>query len=114
MTLSDIVRQIELKVHAGRGGLDRPVAGAYIGDLMSDVMAHGRKDDLWITIQIHPNVVAVAVLKDLAGVIITNGREPSEDTVRQSEEQNLPLLGTSLGAFELSGRLHELGLRGAR
>lgn len=112
MTLLEIVRQLELKVHAGRGSLDRPVSGGYAGDLMSDVMAHGRKDDLWITIQIHPNVVAVAVLKDLAAVIIANGREPSEDTVRQAEEQNLPLLGTSLSAFELGGRLHGLGLRG--
>ncbi len=113
MTFSDIVRKLDLKVHAGRGGLDRPVHGAYIGDLMSDVMAHGRKDDLWITIQIHPNVVAVSVLKDLAGVIIANGREPSEDTVRQAEEQNLPLAGSDLGAFELAGRLHALGLRAA-
>jgi len=113
MTLSDIVSQLELKVHAGRGALNRPVMGAYVGDLMSDVMAHAHKDDLWITIQIHPNVVAVSALKDLAGVVIANGREPSEDTVRQAEEQSLPLLGTPLTAFELGGRLHGLGLRGA-
>lgn len=113
MTLSEIARHLELKVHAGRGGLNRPVSGAYIGDLMSDVMAHAHKDGLWITIQIHPNIVAVSVLKDLAGVIIANGREPSEDTVRQAEEQSLPLLGTPLSAFELGGRLHGLGLREA-
>ena len=111
MTLSEIVQRLELRVHAGRSGLDRPVSGGYAGDLMSDVMAHGRKDDLWITIQIHPNVVAVAVLKDLAGVIIANGREPAEDTVRQAEEQNVPLLGSPLSSFELAGRLQDLGPR---
>lgn len=112
MTLADVVAELELTVFAGESRLQRPVKNGYAGDLLSDVMARGGEDVLWITIQIHPNIVAVAVLKDLAAVIISGGRTPEPETVQRAEKEELPLLGSTLGAFELAGRLHGLGLRG--
>jgi predicted transcriptional regulator len=112
MTLADLVERLHLKVFASQGSLGRPVTGGLVGDLLSDVMAHGRKDDLWVTIQVHPNIVAVAVLKDLAAILIAGGREPAAETVRKAESENVPLLGSPLGAFTLVGRLTELGVQG--
>ncbi|MCP4665782.1 MAG: serine kinase [Deltaproteobacteria bacterium] len=79
---------------------------------MSDVMANAREDDLWITLQIHQNVVAVAVMKSLSGIILVNNREPEEDTVQKAEAEKVPILISSLPAFEVVGRLFELGLKG--
>jgi hypothetical protein len=113
MKLSDLASHFGLRVFAGQGRLERPVSGGYAGDLLSDVMAHGRRDDLWVTIQVHPNIVAVAVLKDLAGIVLTNGREPAAETLEKAEAEGVPILGTSLNAFELAGRLHGIGIKGS-
>lgn len=113
MILSELVARLDLTVFAGENGLQRPVKSGYAGDLLSDVMARGGENVLWITIQIHPNIVAVAVLKDLAAVVISGGRTPEPETVKRAENEGLPLLGSALGAFELAGRLHGLGLHGA-
>jgi hypothetical protein len=113
MTLSDLARRLDLKVYAGETALERPVGGGYAGDLLSDVMAHGGRDDLWITIQVHPNIVAVAVLKELSGIVLANGREPAAETLEQAGKERVAVLGTRMSAFEFAGRLYELGIKGS-
>jgi hypothetical protein len=39
MTLNDLVKEFNLEVKAGAGFLDREVAGGYVSDLLSDVLA---------------------------------------------------------------------------
>jgi hypothetical protein len=111
MNLSDLVSSLGLRVFSRDIPLDRPVGGGYSGDLLSDVIAHGRKDDIWVTMQVHQNIVAVAVLKELAGIVLVNGREPAPETLEQAQKEGVPVLGTSLTAFELAGRLYGLGLK---
>jgi hypothetical protein len=113
MKLTDLATRLDLKVFTAERGLDRPVGGGYAGDLLSDVMAHAGKDDLWVTIQVHPNIVAVAVLKELAGIVLVNGREPAAETLERAEKEGVPILGAPVTAFELVGRLHGLGVKGS-
>jgi hypothetical protein len=113
MTLSDLATRLELKAFAAGIPLDRDVLGGYASDLLSDVIGHSRKGDLWITMQVHPNIVAVAVLKELAGIVLVNGREPAVETVEQAVREGVPILGTRLGAFELAGRLYGMGVKGS-
>lgn len=113
MTLTDLATRLELEVHTPGVPLDRPVLGGYASDLLSDVIGHARKGDLWVTMQGHPNIVAVAVLKELAGVVLVNGREPAAETIEKAGKEGVPVLGTRLGAFELVGRLHGLGVKGS-
>ena len=56
---------------------------------------------------------AVASHKDLAGVILVQGRQPEKDTIAQAEKENIPILVTDLPAFEVVGRLYKAGIRGA-
>jgi len=111
-SLTEIVRLFDLKPRAGKAFLGREATGGIVSDMLSDVMANGRKDDIWITLQIHPNIIAVAVLKELAGIIIVNGREPESETIRRAETENVPVLTSELSAFELVGRLYKLGIKG--
>ena len=112
MPLPEIIKKLKLAVRAARDELNRTVSGGYASDLLSDVMGHSKKNDLWITLQVHPNIVAVAVLKELAAIIIVNGREPAAETIKQAEKEKVPILVSELGTFELVGRLYELGIRG--
>jgi hypothetical protein len=113
MTLNDLTAQLDLKAFTAKTPLERPVLGGYASDLLSDVIGHGRKGDLWVTMQVHPNIVAVAVLKDLAGIVLVNGREPAAETLEQAEREGIPVLGSRLGAFELVGRLYGMGVKGS-
>lgn len=112
MTLSEIAEKLDFSVKAGGDALTREVRGGYASDLLSDVIAHAREGDLWVTLQAHQNTVAVADMKGLAGVVLVNGREPEADTLKKAVEENVPLLVSELPAFELVGRLYQMGLRG--
>jgi hypothetical protein len=112
MTLTELATRLELKVFTPGVPLDRPVGGGYASDLLSDVIGHARKDDLWVTIQVHPNIVAVAVLKELAAIVLSGGRLPAAETLAQAEREKVLVLGTGLGTFELVGRLYGMGVRG--
>ncbi len=112
MTLADVVEKLGLDVKTGSQRLDVPVTRGYISDLMSDVMANAREGDLWVTLQIHQNIVAVAVMKSLSGIILVNGREPQEETLRKAVSEQIPVLVSSMPAFELVGQLYQLGISG--
>jgi predicted transcriptional regulator len=105
---------LELKARAAGGELEREIKGGYASDLLSDVIAHSRAGDLWITLQVHQNIVAVASLKDLAGIIVVNGIEPDRDTLAKAEAEKIPILVTPLSAFEVAGRLYQKGISGQR
>lgn len=108
MKLKEIVEKLQLKALSGHDNLDVEVTGGYTSDLLSDVIANSKQGNLWITLQIHQNIIAVAKLKDLAGIIIVNNREPDEDTIGKAKEENLPLLCSEDMAFEISGKLFGL------
>ena len=111
VTLKQIAESLQLAVRAGKDHLDRAVTGGYAGDLLSDVLAHARKGNVWVTLQTHTNIVAVASPKELCGIIIVNGRTPEEATLRKAEEERIPLLVSPLSTYEVVCRLSELGVK---
>ena len=114
MKLTELVQQLSLSVRSAEGDLGREVTGGYASDLLSDVLANGEPGNLWITLQIHKNIVAVASMKDLAGIILVNSREPEKDTIEKAEAENIAIMVTELPTFELVGRLYGLGITGTK
>ena len=108
MTVQDIVSQLNLKICSGEKGLQREIKGGYTSDLLSDVMGHAQEGDVWITIQTHKNVMAIASLKEIAAIILVKGHVPEEDTLEASNNENIPILSTPLQTFEITGQLYKL------
>ena len=106
MTVIDVVEKFGLKIFCGNKGLANEVSGAYVSDLLSDVMGNAREEQIWITLQTHQNVMAIASLKDLAAVILVNGFEPDPDTLEAGNRERIPVLGTNLTTFEMAGLLY--------
>ncbi|MGD9347440.1 MAG: DRTGG domain-containing protein [Candidatus Aminicenantes bacterium] len=106
MTLKEITEKLGLEVLTAEDMLDKEVTNGYTSDLLSDVMANTKEGNLWITLQIHQNIVAVAKLKELSGIIIVNNRQPEEDTIKKSEEEKVPILITGDSAFTISGKIY--------
>jgi len=108
MKLHQIVKELGLEVKSKVSNLDKEVSGGYASDLLSDVIANAKKDNIWITLQIHQNIVGVGTLKELIGIIIVNGREPEKETLKKAEEENIPIMVTELPAFEIIGKLYRM------
>lgn len=108
MRLKEIIESLELEVFCGGNLEEKNVSGGYVSDLLSDVMGNGEKDEVWITMQSHMNVVAIASLKELSAVIFVSGIEPAEAVVRKAEEEGIALLGTELSTFSIAGRMYQL------
>jgi len=112
--ISDIIDKHNLKAVTCPELSDREIKGGYASDLLSDVMANTKAGDIWVTLQGHPNIVAVAKLKELAGNIIVNHRVPEEETLNKARSENIIILTSDLPSFELIGKLYEVGISGKR
>jgi len=108
MTVKDLVHKLDLVVFCGEESLDREVVGGYVSDLLSDVMGFAKEGEVWITLQAHKNVVAIASLKDLAAVILVKGNVPEPDTLAHAKNEVIPILGTSGQTFDTVGKIYQL------
>lgn len=109
MKLDDILDKIELEV-LNDINVNVEFSTLYIGDLLSSVMANGKEHALWLTVQRHINVIAVASLNDFAGIIFVENVEPNSDTIAKATELHIPLMKTSLDAYQLSCQFIKAGL----
>lgn len=87
---------------------EREVRGGYAGDLLSWVMGRAPSDAAWITIMTNVNVIAVAVLRDVAAVVVAEGSEISDDVVERAKEQEVNLLSSPSDVYTLCAALSRL------
>jgi len=112
MNLQDIVDQLDLNPYTQGKPLNTiEPSGGYTSDLLSCVMAGAKQGNIWITLQAHVNIVAVAALLDLSAVVITEGAQPDTATIERALEQNITLLGTNQPSYLVAGKLWEMGLK---
>jgi predicted transcriptional regulator len=108
MKVKELVEKLNLKVLSGEKGLDREIDGCYISDLLSDVMGNAMEGNIWITLQTHKNVMAVASLKELSCIILVKSLMPNDETIEQSNDEDLPILQTNLPTYEIAGLVYNL------
>lgn len=112
MNLQEIITQLDLTVltHAKPFETIHPTGG-YASDLLSCVIAGAKPGNLWLTIQAHNNIVAVASLNELAAVIVTEDASPDTAVIEKANEQGVTLLVSRENTYTLAGKLWEMGIR---
>ncbi len=100
MTVSQLVKEIGLKVVTKEDFEDREIKGCFAGDLLSWVMGRAKPDSAWITIMTNINITAVASLVDLACIIIAEGASLGEDIIEKANEQNIIILSSDKPCYE--------------
>ena len=112
ITLDRIAQELELALLTTPVDFtgQAPTAG-YTSDLLSCVMANAARQGIWITLQAHANIVAVAALLDLCAVIITEGAMPDPATIQKANQEGVVLFSTDRPSFYVAGKLWEMGLR---
>jgi len=112
MTLQEIIAELNLNVLTSTQNFTavKP-QGGYASDLLSCVVAGAQPGNLWITLQAHMNVVAVAALREVSAVILTENAQPDADVIEKANQQNVVLLSTQAPSYQVVGKLWELGIR---
>lgn len=109
MNIGELAKELNLKILTGED--DSQVSGGIASDLLSYVMGKGKEGQIWLTIQVHENIIAVASLLGLAGVIIADGKIPGDGTVKSAEKHMVTLCLAKETVFELSGKLYKIGVK---
>ena len=112
MKVKELANLFDLEIIAGETGLANEILDGYCGDLLSDVMANASEGCVWMTVQGHLNIIAVAVLIKMAAVIICGGQTADEITRTKAEEENIPILLWPDSAYDLAGHLYASGVGG--
>jgi predicted transcriptional regulator len=114
MNLNQIAASLGLQaltpVSADQGQIE--ISRAHASDLLSDVLANAPSGGVLLTIQVHLNVIAVALHAMQAAVIFTSGMVPEEAVRNKAIEEGIPLLATKESTFDTAGRLYAMGVRG--
>jgi len=111
MNLQQIIENLKLTVLTESGDFTTiHPGGGYTSDLLSCVMAGAKGNHLWVTLQAHLNIVAVAALLEVAAIIITENAQPDSATIAKANEQGVILLSTPMTTFEVDGKLWEMGI----
>ncbi len=105
MTVKELVERTGYRVLA-QGDMSSQVKGGYTGDLLSDVVAKASEGSVWITVQKHVNIIAVAALRSLPAIIVCGGREVPEETLAVARREGITVLSAEDNAFEVSGQLY--------
>ncbi len=112
ISLATIIEELELSILTEKKDFSNiSVAKGYTSDLLSCVMAVAPNQSVWVTLQAHNNIIAVAALLDLNGIIITEGAKPDQATIDKANEEGINLFQTSKNSFQTVGKLWELGIR---
>ena len=112
ISLKEIIEKLKVEPLSSMQSLDRQVAGGYASDLLSCVIKGAKKHSVWVTLQSHVNVVAVASLLGLSGVIVTENNRPDQETLNRAENEGIVLMATPKSTYTVVGQLTALGVRG--
>jgi hypothetical protein len=110
MKLNEIINLVEGSVLTTELNLNINIHGGYGADLMSDVLAASQPSAVLLTGLTNPQVVRTAQMADFRAIIFVRGKQPQPETLELASAENMPLITSPLGMFELCGRLHKAGL----
>ncbi|MBI5533492.1 MAG: serine kinase [Deltaproteobacteria bacterium] len=109
MKVQEIVDRLELK--GATKIFDKDLSGVYISDMVSDIIANAKAGHLLVTVQIHNNVIAAANLVDIAAIVVTQGKLPSDDVIKMAEKAQISILSTTMNRWQVATKLYEAGIR---
>ena len=110
MNIRELIHIIDGTLISQHANLNREIKGGFGADLMSDVLASIQPEAVLLTGLCNPQVVRTAQMADVAAVVLVRGKQPPVETIRLANEENVPLISTPYGMFEVCGRLHLSGM----
>ncbi len=111
MKLGQIIEIADGVVLTQSAFIEHEIRGGVGADLMSDVLAAARPDAVLLTGLCNPQVIRTAQMADVRAIIFLRGKQPTPEMIELASQENIPLISSEHGMFELCGRLYRAGLR---
>jgi serine kinase of HPr protein (carbohydrate metabolism regulator) len=108
MKVIELKEQLGLTLYTESGDLEKEITSGYVSDLLSDVMGYANEGEVWLTLQNHLNVVAIASLKDLSCVVLVKGIVPTPEVIAKANMEDVIILGSTDKTFEVAGKIYQL------
>jgi hypothetical protein len=106
MILSELIDALELENVTPELENDIEISGFHMSDIMSEALARASAGNLWITLQNHEAVIALARLRLIPAILLVGNRQPLHGMIRRAKEQGIVVLRTPLPGFEVAGRIY--------
>ena len=110
MKLQELITMVKGTLLTDNVNLKREVKGGCGADLMSDVLASIQPHAVLLTGLCNPQVVRTAQIADVAAIVLVRGKRPPKETIELANQENIPLISSPFGMFELCGLLYKAGL----
>jgi predicted transcriptional regulator len=110
MNVSELSEKIRGRILTGKDKCERQITGVYCGDLLSWVMSHAPRGSAWITVHNHVNIIAVAALTELSCIIIPEGIEAEETTLKKADAEGVTIISTDLSTYDICCIAHDCGI----
>lgn len=101
MDVKELIEKLGLKVLCGEN-LDKKISGCYCGDLLSWVMSRAQEGDVWLTVMGNVNSVGVAVLADVACIVLTENAPLDKDALTRAQQNDVIILQTEKNSYEMA------------
>jgi predicted transcriptional regulator len=108
MTVQNLIDDFSLEVLCcGNKAAEKEVKGGYCGDLLSWVMSRANEGDCWLTVMGNVNSIGVAVLADVACILLTENSAFDDDAKMRAEQNGVIVLRSNENAFDLAVKIAE-------
>jgi hypothetical protein len=114
MKLRELVELLQGQVMSPNVNLEKEIPCAFSSDLISDILMCTKEATLLLTGLTNPQVIRLADMIDLLGIVFVRGKIPPEELIKMAEERDLPLISTKMTMYRSSGILYNSGLRSCK
>lgn len=109
MTVKELQEKLNLSFICNENLAEqKTVTGCYCGDLLSWVMSRATDGDAWLTVMGNVTSIGVAVLADVACIILTENAPADKDAVKRAEENEVIILGTDKNSYQVAVEISKL------
>ena len=86
----------------------REIYGCYCGDLLSWVMSRAEENNVWLTVMGNINSIGVAVLTDIACIVLTENAPLDDNAKQKADENGVIVLTTNKNSYEVAAEFSKL------
>lgn len=109
MTVKELQEKLNLQYICNESLADtKNITGCYCGDLLSWVMSRATEGDAWLTVMGNVTSIGVAVLAEVACIILTEDAPADKDAIKRAEENEVIILGTNKNSYEVAVEISKL------
>ncbi len=112
MKLSEINMALAGSVLTSEATLDHDANTVFASDLMSDVLAYGRKTSILVTGLCNVQIIRTAEMMDCCCIILARNKVANEQMISTANDLGICLISSEMFVYDVCNKLGELGLIG--